>query len=208
MKILHAGGCTLLVVEHVCCGLPPYSYGDLDAAKRLAEANVGLLAQLNPDYIVSDCGSCSSFLRKYKELLGAEGKSVAERVRDFTEIAVELKLPRASEKLQVTYHDPCHLIRGQGIRDEPRELLRRAGCELVELKEADWCCGGAGTYNIMHPDLSLAILERKMRNIEAAGVPIVATACPSCIIQLEYGARRFGVAVKVMHVAELIQCVW
>ncbi len=204
LRVLHAGGCELLVAEHVCCGLPPWAYGDLEASRRLARTNVEVLSRLEADYLVGECGSCTSFLRKYTELIGDEGKVVSESVRDFTEIALTLDLPRLSIPLRVTYHDPCHLVRGQGISDAPRELLRRAGCELVELPEADWCCGGAGTYNIMHPELSLGILERKMRNIQATGAPIVATACPACIIQLQYGARRFGVDVEVLHVAEIL----
>lgn len=204
IRLLHTGGCDVLVAENVCCGLPPYAYGDIDAARRLAAINAASLAPLGADLIVSECGSCTSFLRKYAQLLGAEGERISKMVRDFTEIAVELSLPRLSEPLPVTYHDPCHLVRGQGIVDQPRELLRRAGCEVVELHEADWCCGGAGTYNIMHPDLSLRILERKMSNISAAGVPVVATACPACIIQLRYGARRFGIDVQVVHVAEVL----
>ncbi|MCD6352503.1 MAG: (Fe-S)-binding protein, partial [Armatimonadetes bacterium] len=180
MRVLHAGGCELVVVEHVCCGLPPWAYGDLEASRRLAQTNVERLGALEADFIVSECGSCTSFLRKYGELLGEAGEAVSDKIRDFTQVALELDLPRLTEPLRVTYHDPCHLVRGQGITEEPRELLRRAGCDLVEMKEADWCCGGAGTYNIMQPELSLRILERKMRNIEATGAPVVATACPSC----------------------------
>jgi glycolate oxidase iron-sulfur subunit len=209
MRVLHAGGCEIVVAEHVCCGLPPYSYGDLEAAEVLIERNVRTLGALGCDYIVAECGSCTSFLRKYGQLGGEEGKALAEKVRDFTEIAAGLEVPKLRDPMRVTYHDPCHLVRGAGVRDEPRELLRRAGCELVELNEADWCCGGAGTYNIMHPELSLAILERKMRNIAETGVEVVATACPSCIIQLRYGARRFadvlgGRKIEVLHVAEVL----
>ncbi len=209
MRVLHAGGCEIVVAEHVCCGLPPYSYGDLEAAEGLIGTNVRTLGALGCDYVVAECGSCTSFLRKYGELGGAEGEALAVKVRDFTQIEAGLEAPRLREPLRVTYHDPCHLARGAGVRDEPRELLRRAGCELVELEEADWCCGGAGTYNIMHPELSLAILERKMRNIAATGVEIVATACPSCIIQLRFGARRFpdvlgGRKIEVLHVAEIL----
>jgi glycolate oxidase iron-sulfur subunit len=156
------------------------------------------------DAIVSDCGSCSAFLRKYPDLLGPAAQSVAERVRDFTQIALALELPSLPAPLRVTYHDPCHLARGQGVRAEPRQLLQRAGCELVELQEADWCCGGAGTYNVMHPDLSLRILARKMANVGATEAEVVATACPACIIQLQYGARHFGPAVQVKHVAEIL----
>ncbi|MCX7598319.1 MAG: (Fe-S)-binding protein [Armatimonadetes bacterium] len=204
LRVLNAGGCELIVPEHLCCGLPPFSYGDLDAARSLAARNVELLSAFDAEAIVTDCGSCSAFLSRYGELLGLGAAAISAKVRDFTQVAMGLALPRLSGPVRVTYHDPCHLVRGKGVRDEPRELLRRAGCELVELAEADWCCGGAGTYNIMHPELSLAVLERKMANIAATGAPVVATSCPACIIQLSYGARRFGPKIEVMHIAQLL----
>jgi glycolate oxidase iron-sulfur subunit len=107
--------------------------------------------------------------------------------------------------VSVTYHDPCHMVRGQGLADEPRRLLTDvAGVELREMRESNWCCGGAGSYNFMHPELSLAILDRKMANVADTEAPIIATSCPSCIIQLAYGARRQKMPVQVKHVAELI----
>lgn len=204
LRVLNAGGCELVVPDHVCCGLPPFSYGDLDAARALAARNLEMLSALDAEAIVTDCGSCSAFLSRYGDLLGPEGETVAGKVLDFTQVALKVSLPRLSTPLRVTYHDPCHLVRGKGVRDEPRELLRLIGCDLVELPEADWCCGGAGTYNIMHPELSLAVLQRKMANIAATGAPVVATSCPACIIQLSYGARRFGPKVEVVHVAQLL----
>ncbi len=204
MRVLHAAGADIIVIEHFCCGLPAYAYGDLDAARRFASANVQLFAGLDVDFIVSECASCTSFLKDYPELLGDAARPLAAKVRDFTELAAGFDLPLKSTGASVTFHDPCHLVRGQGITAQPRELLRRAARAYVELPEADWCCGGAGTYNIAHPDLSLAILERKMNNVRATGAEVLATACPSCIIQLSYGARRFEVPVQVKHVAELM----
>jgi len=204
LRVLNAGGCELVVPEHLCCGLPPFSYGDLDAARLLATRNLEILSHFQADGIVTDCGSCAAFLSRYGELLGPSGEAFSAKVFDFAEVAVNLPLPRLRSSLRVTYHDPCHLVRGKSVRDEPREVLRRCGYELIELPEADWCCGGAGTYNIMHPQLSLSVLERKMRNIGTTGAPVVATSCPACIIQLSYGVRRFGPKVEVLHVAQLV----
>jgi glycolate oxidase iron-sulfur subunit len=106
----------------------------------------------------------------------------------------------------VTYHDPCHLSRYQKITREPRDLLRRLpGVEYRELPEADWCCGSAGSYALSHHDLSMQILERKMENIRSTGAEIVVTPCPACVMQLRYGAQRFGVPVQVMHLAEILR---
>ncbi|MBC7287781.1 MAG: (Fe-S)-binding protein [Armatimonadetes bacterium] len=204
LHVLHAAGVDIMVVEHLCCGLPAYAYGDVEAARAMARRNLEVLSSLGADYVVSECASCSSFLKSYVKLLGDEAQSLAEKVRDFTEIACELAPPLRRTEISVTYHDPCHLVRGQGVTQAPRDLLRRLTSRYVELPEADWCCGGAGTYNIAHPDLSLGVLERKMTNVARTGAPVVATACPACIVQLRYGARRFGVNVQVRHISELL----
>lgn len=107
----------------------------------------------------------------------------------------------------VTYHDPCHLARGQGVRQEPRQLLERVpGARFVEMEEADRCCGGAGIYFLEHPDLSDAIQRRKTQAIAATGADLVATACPACMMQLEDGLVRSGAGegVHAVHVLQLL----
>jgi len=213
MALLARAGCEVVALPNVCCGLPPYSYGDLEVARELARTNLQTIAEAAVEHIVTDCGSCSHFLKGYAGLLAEDkefhalAEEISGRVRDFTEILAERPLPPPVQPWpgKVTYHDPCHLGRGQGLREAPRRLLREgAGAELVELPEADWCCGGAGSYNITHPDLSLAILQRKLENIARTGASTVATACPSCLIQLAYGLRRVGSPVQVRHVAEIL----
>ena len=213
MRVLGLAGCEIMVVEHNCCGLPPYSYGDVAAARRLARQNIQVLAELAADFIVTECGSCSSFLKQYRELLAddpawsAAADEMAARVRDFTELLSVLSLPEPTRApgLTVTYHDPCHLVRGQEISEEPRRLLVDAGgATLTELAEADWCCGGAGSYNIAHPDISLKILDRKMRRVAETGAEVLTTACPACIIQLAYGMRQQEHPRPVRHIAEVI----
>ena len=105
----------------------------------------------------------------------------------------------------MTYHEACHLVHGQKISQQPRELLRSIpGVELIELSEATWCCGSAGIYNITQPEMSLALLERKMKNIAATGAEIVAMGNPGCIGQIRYGAKRFGVNLEVVHPITLL----
>ncbi|MEK7851193.1 MAG: (Fe-S)-binding protein, partial [Deltaproteobacteria bacterium] len=111
-----------------------------------------------------------------------------------------------SHALKVTYHDPCHLSRYQGITMEPREIIKSIpGIEFIELPEADWCCGGAGSYSIENNEISMKILERKINNVKKTGADILATSCPACMIQLSYGVKRFGLNVKVVHVNQLIR---
>lgn len=210
LRLLAAAGCELVVVENVCCGLPPYSYGDRAAARNLVRRNLEILSDVDFDLLTTECGSCSGFLKKWPQLLGEDpargaAEGLASRVRDATELLAELKLPPAtSSGVIVTYHDPCHLRRGQGVADQPRKLLRDAGLDLVELTEADWCCGGAGSYNLTHPDISLQILNRKMARIAESQAGAVATACPACVIQLAYGSRQRGGGQAVRHVCEFV----
>jgi glycolate oxidase iron-sulfur subunit len=220
VRFMLSRGVQVVPLDNCCCGLPPYAYGDLEAARRLAAQNLALLDGLELDAIVTDCASCSSFLKDYPRLLAGEpalaekAKAVQEKTADFTVFAQDL-LARAETTAEgakatqrhriVTWHDPCHLSRYQTITAQPRALLRAIpGLEFRELPEADWCCGGAGSYSIAHYDLSMRILDRKMQNLARTGADLLVTACPSCILQLSHGVRRAGLNVEVRHIGEVL----
>jgi glycolate oxidase iron-sulfur subunit len=214
LDLLEAAGYEVLTPPNVCCGLPPYSYGDIESARALARKNIEVLRHLRAEAIVSDCASCSSFLKHYPELFDAddptraEAEDIARRTQDLSEFLAAIELPQDLRPVRavVTYHDPCHLSRYQGIVREPRDLLRKIpGLDYRELPEADWCCGSAGSYALSHHDLSMQILERKMENVRSTGAEIVVTPCPACVMQLRYGAERFGVPVRVMHLTEMVR---
>jgi glycolate oxidase iron-sulfur subunit len=214
LDLLEAAGYSVEVAQNACCGLPPYSYGDIESARALARKNLEALKTLGGEAIVTDCASCSSFLKDYPELfeesdpMRAEAEAIASRVRDLSEFLATIELPEGNAGVHavVTYHDPCHLSRYNRIVREPRELLRRIpGIEYRELSEADWCCGGAGSYALSHHELSMRVLERKMENIRSTGADIVVTPCPACIMQLRYGAAKFGVPVEVVHLTEMLR---
>ena len=98
-----------------------------------------------------------------------------------------------------------HAVRGQGVSREPREVLRRMpGAEFVELPEADWCCGGAGSYALSHYELAMQVLDRKMENLKKTAADVLVTTCPACIIQLSYGVRRHGLKAAVKHLTEVL----
>lgn len=207
LRVLRALGWNVVVVENICCGLPAYVSGDIDSARRMARQNLTLFSQ-HRGPIVSDCASCSSFLKEYEQLVGEEAAGFAAQVKDFTELAVEAWQPKLSSTKApqtVTYHDPCHLSRYQNLRAQPRELLKGLpGLEFRELPEADWCCGGAGTYAIKHPRLSNKVLARKMNNLRSTNADILTTACPGCLLQLEYGVRKDRLPVRVAHISQLL----
>jgi glycolate oxidase iron-sulfur subunit len=134
---------------------------------------------------------------------------LAQRVKGFSEFMVD-RLPAGSAgqaaPRKVTYHDPCHMSRYQGTVKQPRALLRKIpGMTYVELPDADRCCGAAGSYNVMHYEQSMKVLDRKMENLKKTGAEILTTECPGCIIQLSYGVRSAGLDVKVVHISELVR---
>jgi len=201
------------LLENNCCGLPAWSYGDLAAARHLAARNLPLLDGGRFDAIVTDCSSCTAFIKKYPLLFTDndpcrdKAREVASSTRDVAEwLAAEvIPFSNALEGKRVTFHDPCHASRGQGIVKPPRDLLRQMpGAEFVEMHEADWCCGGAGAYALSHFDLAMQVLDRKMENLKKTGADVLVTTCPACIIQLSYGVRRHNLNVKVQHLTESI----
>jgi len=201
------------ILDNCCCGLPAWSYGDLEAARHLAQKNLRILSSDRYDIIVTDCSSCASFLKKYSVLF-PEGDSrhkatetFAVKIRDLVEWSpgAAVRPPASGAPLRVTYHDPCHAARGQGLVKEPRDLLEKMpGIEFRELPEADWCCGGAGAYALSQYDLYSRVLDRKIANVNSTGADVVATSCPACVLHLSYGVRKHGLKTRVCHISEII----
>ena len=212
LQLLKKIGKTVTLLNNCCCGLPAHSYGDLDAAKKLAAKNLDVLSSDDFDVIVTDCSSCASFLKKYPDLFAgderqADAKNIASRFRDVVELIFlnDSLAPKKQAPVVVTYHDPCHASRGQKITKEPREILKKIqGVEYRELPEADWCCGGAGSYALSHYDLSQRVLDRKMENLKKTDADLLVTSCPACMIQLSYGIRRHELKTKVCHISQVV----
>jgi glycolate oxidase iron-sulfur subunit len=201
------------ILDNNCCGLPAWSYGDLAASRNLAARNLPLMESDRFDVIVTDCSSCTSFIKKYPLLFDGNDPSrykagnVASKTKDVSEwLAAEIvPFSAALKGKRVTLHDPCHASRGQKIVKQPRDLLKRIpGAEFVEMSEAEWCCGGAGAYALSHFDLAMQVLDRKMENLKKTKAEVLVTTCPACITQLSYGVRRHGLNVKVKHLTEVI----
>jgi glycolate oxidase iron-sulfur subunit len=213
VNTLRRMNCQIDIPETVCCGLPAASCGHTEITKELAKKNMDLLLTGDYDYITSDCVSCSSQLKHYETLFADDpsysrkAKELAAKVVDYSEILLKIAdlSSLSCERTKVTYHIPCHMARGLNIVQEPQEVLKSIkGIEYVPLSEADTCCGAAGSYFATHPDMSIAILRRKMENIRESGAQVVATSCPACVMQLERGARMFNVPVTVKHLAAVV----
>jgi glycolate oxidase iron-sulfur subunit len=208
VKVLEEHGCTVIVPPEVkCCGTPHASYGDQDSAQAVAAHNVRVMLACHPDYIVTDCATCGTQLKNYSKLV-PEAESFDTKVYDINEFLVKiagLKVGSQSINAVVTYHDPCHLGRGQKVRDEPRQILTKIpGLTYKEMANPDRCCGGAGTFNLRHYEVSMKILERKIADIQQTGAELVATSCPACRMQLEHGIAKAGMNLKVIHPVEIL----
>lgn len=213
LRVLKKNDCSVIVAENNCCGLPPFSYGDFRVAQKLARKNLNKFKDLNFDVLVSDCASCSSFLKDYSKLLVDDPEyselalNFSKKVMGFSEFINVTGIRPSDRKLEgiVTYHDPCHMSRYQNLTDPPRKLIKSInGVEYRELPEASWCCGSAGTYNLTHFERSMNILRRKLENIRKTKANIVVTECPSCIIQLSFGIKENTLPVEVIHIAQLL----
>ena len=198
----------LLEKKNVCCGLPHLAHGLREEFLALARKNIRLFEEA--DVVVSDCASCGATLKHLASFFADDpawrnrAAAFSGKVMDLTEYLAKVGyLPRQRADAVFTYHDPCHLVRGQGITQPPRELLKAAG-DFVEMKEADVCCAGAGSFHIDYPDTAAQILEKKRRNIEKTGAAVVVTGCPGCLIQLAKAANASGGRFKAMHISQVI----
>ena len=208
VRLLTAAGYDVVVPgEQICCGALANHAGLRDVAGEMARKNLGAFPVEQLDAIIINAAGCGAMLKEYPLLIdGAEGFS--GKIKDIAEFLVStriferLKTPLA---YRVGYDDPCHLIHGQGVRTEPRKLLKAIpGIEFVEIEGADQCCGSAGIYNITQNELSMEILDQKMAKIQKAGIEILATGNPGCMFQFRYGAQKLGMKLEVVHPVELL----
>jgi glycolate oxidase iron-sulfur subunit len=194
--------------DNVCCGLPHLAHGMRDEFLALARKNIRLYEDV--DLVVSDCASCGGTLKHIADWFAEDPEwrdqaaAFSDKVMDLTEYLVKTGYaPRRKVDAVFTYHDPCHLARGQGIRQEPRDLLRATG-RYVEMEEAETCCSGAGSFHVDYPDIAAKILAKKRANIERTGASVVVTGCPGCLIQLSKAAKASGSRFKAMHISQVI----
>jgi glycolate oxidase iron-sulfur subunit len=203
-------GATAPLVEkrNVCCGLPHLAHGERNDFLALARKNIEIFA--DAEVVVTDCASCGATLKNYGSFftddpaLREKAENFSKKVMDLTEYLVKAGYkPRQKTAALMTFHDPCHLARGQGITKQPRELLKGAG-NFVEMNGADVCCGGAGSFHIDHPDTAARILANKQNNIEKTGAFLVVTDCPGCLIQLSKAAKASGGKFRAVHISQVI----
>ncbi|PFG73897.1 (Fe-S)-binding protein [Tepidiforma thermophila] len=198
-----------------CCGALHAHEGDLEFARRLAKANITAFERTEGAVVVNSAG-CGAALKEYPQLLAGEpgwqerAAAFAARVKDLSEwLAGRGMLPAGRLAARVAYQDACHLAHVQGIRKEPRALLRALdGCELVETEGADTCCGAAGLYGVVEPGMSAELRRRKAAAFAAARPDAVVTANPGCHLQYLGAVREAGLRAEVLHLAEALDRAW
>lgn len=197
-----------------CCGSIHAHNGELEIAREMARRNIDAFRLDEIDAIITNAAGCGSHLKHYGELLRDDpiyrerAAQWSAKLKDIHEwlAGIGAKPPNGRPKPQaVTYHEACHLCHGQKITRQPRQILNLIpGLQLVELPESTWCCGSAGVYNITQPEMSGALLRRKLACLDKTGVAVVATANPGCMAQLQAGIRASGRNIRVVHPISLL----
>lgn len=210
VELLALAGVRVFVAhDSGCCGALPHHLGRADDARDRLRSLLRSTADRDVDWVIPSAAGCGAHLRGAGHLLEEEPTAahLAARTIDPLALLARLGLPAPRRRLQetVAVHDPCHLAHGQGVREEPRALLR-AICEqpLVPLAESELCCGSAGTYNLTEPEMAARLLARKVDAVVASGAAIVATANPGCLLQVRSGVLARGLEVRVEHPLDLL----
>jgi glycolate oxidase iron-sulfur subunit len=214
VRVLQKNGCDVHVPkDQTCCGALHMHAGIREQTRRLARQNIDALVDGGYDAILTNAAGCGSTLKEYHELLDHE-PAYAERSKKFSTLmkdvneflaGIELNPKMREMKIAVTYQDSCHLAHGQKVRAAPRKLLKSVpGLEFREMPLSDICCGSAGIYNVVHNDMAMALLEKKMANVNSTSAEVICSANPGCLLQLRAGAKLFGRNQRVMHVIEVL----
>jgi glycolate oxidase iron-sulfur subunit len=210
VRVLQANGCEVTIPEdQTCCGALHVHAGLRDTARKLARQNIKALADGGFEAIITNAGGCGSTLKEYDELLEDDpaAKRFSGLVKDVNEYlaSIEVNTKMGEVRATVTYQDSCHLAHGQKVRSAPRQLLKQIpGVTIKEMKMSDACCGSAGIYNVLHTDLSMSLLDKKMESVNATKAERIVTANPGCMLQLRAGVERQGHGQRVFHVVEML----
>jgi L-lactate dehydrogenase complex protein LldE len=213
VKLLEDTGCRVEVPSQTCCGQPAYNSGDRCLAKDLALQVIEAFSSY--DHVVAPSGSCAGMLAKHYPALFADDPALAGKANAFAAKVYELSQflvditkitgVDATFARQVTLHDSCSGLRELGIADQPRKLLKSVrGLDLVELAESERCCGFGGTFAVKYGEISTAIVDEKIANVEASGAPVLLAGDLGCLLHMAGRLARQGSTIEVRHFAEVL----
>lgn len=213
-RVLARNGWDVVIApEQGCCGALAIHAGDFDAGRKMARKNIDAFSNPEFDAILSNAAGCGASMKEYDYLLrddpayAAKAKRFVSRMKDVTEFLAEAGLRESPGRLEmtVTYQEPCHLVHAQRVARQPRDLLAAIpGLTLIEMPESSLCCGSAGIYNLIQPEMSTGLLKRKLDNAATTGTATIVSANPGCMLQLEAGIRQRGTHVEVVHIMTLL----
>ncbi|MBM3896925.1 MAG: 4Fe-4S dicluster domain-containing protein [Thaumarchaeota archaeon] len=209
IRVLNKNGCDIVLpTQQKCCGALHQHEGALDRTLELAKKNIKAFSKYDFDMLIVNSAGCGATMKEYGRLFASdsrwreEAKKFSTKVKDLSEFLAEIPINDnfGEVKLKIAYQDPCHLAHGQRIKKEPRKILQMIpGLTLVELKTPDQCCGAAGIYSMLYPEMAERILEARMQEISATGASAIVASNPPCYIQ--YSGTN---SIRVYHIAELL----
>ena len=213
VAVLEKAGCEVEFDERqTCCGQPAFNTGYRKEAQKFAKRFIEIFE--NAEVIVSPSGSCTAMVKHFHELFPNDknwrerSEKVSAKTHELGEFLVNvLQKEYVGAKLsgKITWHDACHALRDLGIKNEPRKLLQNVeNAELVELNGSDECCGFGGTFSVKYPEISAAILDKKIANIENTNADYVVACDASCLMQIGGRLSRNGSKIKPKHIAEIL----
>ncbi len=218
LRVLAANGCEVITpLQQHCCGALHIHSGEAEQGRALARHNIAQFETYRCDAIIINSAGCGSTLKEYAHLLRDDpeyahrAQTFSEKVKDISEFLGSININQQMGEVNqiVAYHDACHLWHGQKIKYQPRQLLRAIpSVTLVDLPEADWCCGSAGIYNLTQQEMAQKLLKRKMAHVAASGASVIATGNPGCMMQIAMGARQHNLPLEVMHPIQLLDAAY
>jgi len=213
LNVLRRNGNDVVIPpSQTCCGALHVHAGDRDMGRQLAKKNIE--AFQHADTVIVNAAGCGCMLKEYPELFREEEQEWLEKAEVFAEKVQDIskylhdtgyRPPQTTLHKRITYHDACHLAHGQGVREEPRDiLLSIPGVEMVHMANADRCCGSAGIYNLTNPDMAGAVLQSKMEHVPH-DVEMISMGNPGCMLQMAVGVKKYGRSQQIVHTVQLLE---
>lgn len=211
-RVLQENGCDVVVPQtQACCGAIHFHAGSSEPARQLADQNRAAFDAADVDAVIVNVAGCGAMMKDYghhwHDDQQAARKAFTHKIKDINEFLADLGLiaPPGELNITATYHDACHLVHAQKIREQPRTLLEKIpGLKLVDLPETEICCGAAGTYNLTEPEMAGRLGQRKLKNILSTGARVVVTSNAGCLLQIAREARLAGEVLKIVHPMDLL----
>ncbi|PGY54162.1 (Fe-S)-binding protein [Priestia megaterium] len=213
LNVLRRNGNDVVIPpSQTCCGALHVHAGDRDMGRQLAKKNIE--AFQHADTVIVNAAGCGCMLKEYPELFREEEQEWLEKAEVFAEKVQDIskylhdtgyRPPQTTLHKRITYHDACHLAHGQGVGEEPRDiLLSIPGVEMVHMANADRCCGSAGIYNLTNPDMAGAVLQSKMEHVPH-DVEMISMGNPGCMLQMAVGVKKYGRSQQIVHTVQLLE---